>query len=223
MVYCFILTCWVPGFILRGVFGKRTPEAQRAWREKMGIVGIIGFLMGMVGFLTFGFTETVCGTQKLRIPGGQGNNGSLIINGYDYDFSNWKHPAAGSYFNGTTSPLYQDEWMAGGKDASFLFQNPNKHCLNVITPATGTGIDHQGNEMAWYFPCNLHDQNGTSPVNKTGDFQSTNCHTTSAARSNFGSVTPTAQIYYTWNRVQDTSRNLAVYKSCVPANVPDMY
>ena len=166
MVYCFLLTCWIPGFVLRGVFSKRTPEAQRAWREKMGIVGIVLFLMGLVGFLTFGFTQTVCGTQKLRIPGGQVNNGSLVINGYDYDFSTWRHPAAGTIFNGTTSPLYMDQYMAGGKDASFLFQNVNKNCLNVITPAEGTGINHKGNQMAWYFPCNIHDQNGTSPFAK---------------------------------------------------------
>ena len=220
MVYCFILTCWVPGFILRGVFGKRTPEAQRAWREKMGIVGIVLFLMGLVGFLTFGFTQTVCGTQKLRIPGGQVNNGSLVINGYDYDFSTWRHPAAGTIFNGTTSPLYMDQYMAGGKDASFLFQNVNKNCLNVITPAEGTGINHKGNQMAWYFPCNIHDQNGTSPVNNTGYPDNLNCHTSVAARTNFEQNTPTAQIYYTWPRVEDKKRNLAVYKSLVsPAGI----
>ena len=214
MVYCFLLTCWVPGFVLRGVFSKKTPEAQRAWREKMGIVGIVFSLMASVGFLTFGFTETVCGTQRLRIPGGQANNGSLIINGYDYDFSTWRHPAAGTYFNGTTSPLYLSQYMAGGMDASFLFQNVNKKCLNIITPAPGTGIQHDNNEMSWYFPCNTFNQNGTTPVNKTGVSDGTNCHTTSAARSNFHSVVPTAEIYYTWDRVHDPSRNLAVYKSC---------
>lgn len=96
MIYCWILTCLVPGFVLRGVFGaffvpslslrqhvpspplllplfarltlvstplfwaltkldfrsgfwlesgKRTPESQRAWREKMGLLLIIVLLM----------------------------------------------------------------------------------------------------------------------------------------------------------------------------------
>lgn len=78
MIYCWLLTCLVPGFVLRGVFGasplsppalcaparlaeteltypscvlssirigKRTPEAQRAWREKMGLLSIILLLM----------------------------------------------------------------------------------------------------------------------------------------------------------------------------------
>ncbi|WVW79845.1 hypothetical protein I302_101815 [Kwoniella bestiolae CBS 10118] len=213
MVYCYLLTFLVPGFVLRNVFGKRTPEAQRAWREKMGIVGIVAALMAIVGFVTFGFTQTVCGNQKLRIAGGEANNASLIINGYDYDLGNWRHPAAGTTFNGTTSPLYMDEYMAGGKDVSFMFQNVNRHCLGVITPASGTGINHQGDQMAWYFPCNIHDQNGTSAVNYTGYTDANNCHTTAKARSEFEAIVPTAEIYYTWSKVQDESRNLAVYRS----------
>ncbi|OCF32337.1 chitin synthase [Kwoniella heveanensis BCC8398] len=215
MVYCYLLTFLVPGFVLRNVFGKRTPEAQRAWREKMGIVGIVAALMAIVGFVTFGFTQTVCGNTELRIAGGGANNGSLVINGYDYDFSRWRHPAAGNTFNGSTSPLYMDEWMAGGKDASFLFQNVNRHCLGVITPASGSGIENDGTNMAWYLPCNLHDQNGTSALNLTGYTDSFQCHTSSKARQEFEAVVPTAQIYYTWGRVKDESRNLAVYKSAV--------
>ena len=214
MVYCFILTCWIPGFVLRGVFGKKTPEAQRAWREKIGIVSIVAYLMAVVGFLTFGFTQTVCGEQKLRIKGGEANNGSLVINGYDYDLAKWDHPAALPTFNGSTSPLYSDEWMAGGKDASFLFQNVNQHCKGIITPAQGSGIrtDNNGN-MGWYFPCNLHDQNGTSAVNITGYSEDTNCHLSS--RQQFSAYVPTAQIYYTWDMVANEKRNLAVYRSAV--------
>ncbi|KAK1920857.1 chitin synthase 3 [Papiliotrema laurentii] len=213
MVYCFLLTCWIPGFVLRGVFGKRTPEAQRAWREKIGIVSIVASLMAIVGFLTFGFTQTVCGNQKLRIKGGEANNGSLVINGYDYDLAAWKHPEALPMFNGTTSPLYMDEWMAGGKDASFLFQNVNLHCKGVITAARGSGITTQGDNLGWYFPCNLRDQNGTSAINKTGYSEDTNCHL--GARSQFAAYVPTAQIYYTWDMVKNPDRNLAVYKSAV--------
>jgi len=213
MMYCYLITCCVPGFVMRGVFNKTTPEAQRAWREKMGIVSIVLSLMAGVGFLTFGFTETVCGTQKLRINGGRANNGSLIINGYDYDFSNWKHPAVANYFNGSQNPLYMTGWMAGGQDASFLFQDVNEKCLNVIKPATGTGIQHSGNDMAWYFPCNLHGQNNTATTNLTGYQDSTNCHTSATARSQFAAIVPTAQIFYTWHQVKDERRNYAVYKA----------
>ena len=181
----------------------------------MGIVSIVLSLMAGVGFLTFGFTQTVCGDQKLRIKGGQANSGSLVINGYDYDFSSWKHPVALPAFNGSDSPLYMDNWNASGKDASFLFQNTNKHCFNIITPASGTGINHNGSNLAWYFPCNLHDQNGTSSVDLTGYADATNCHDDSGARSQFTAIAPTAEIYYSWDMVHDTNRNLAVYKSVV--------
>ena len=83
MIYCFLLTCWIPTFVIRSCCGRRTPEAQRAWREKMGLVSIVLGLMATVGFLTFGFTQTVCGDQRLRIKGGEANNGSLVINGFD--------------------------------------------------------------------------------------------------------------------------------------------
>ena len=216
MVYCFLLTCWIPGFVLRGVFGKKTPEAQRAWREKIGIVSICVYLMAAVGYLTFGFTQTVCGEQGLRIKGGEANNGSLVINGYDYDLARWQHPEALPTFNGSTSPLYMDEWMAGGKDASFLFQKVNQHCRGIITAAQGTGIRTDGNgNLGWYFPCNLHDQNGTSPANKTGYTEGTNCHLDSGARASFSGYVPTAQIYYTWDMVANEQRNLAVYRQAV--------
>ncbi|EIW69201.1 hypothetical protein TREMEDRAFT_39451 [Tremella mesenterica DSM 1558] len=217
MIYCYFLTCLVPGFVLRNVFGKRTPEAQRAWREKMGIVSIVASLMASVGFLTFGFTQTVCGQQKLRIKGGEVNNGSLIVNGYDYDFSRWNHPAVNGFFNGSQNPLYMDQYMAGGKDASFLFQNVNLKCRGVITPATGSGIQKSadGTELGWYFPCNLHQQNTSLPINKTGYTDATNCHTSNLARSEFQAIVPTAEIYYTWDMIHNTSRNLAAYKSVV--------
>jgi chitin synthase len=179
----------------------------------MGIVGIVAVLMAAVGFITFGFTQTVCGDQALRIRGGEANNGSLVINGYAYDFSRFEHPAILPYFNGTTNPLYSDEWQAGGKDASFLFQNVNQKCKGIITPAAGSAIISSGDNMAWYFPCNLHDQNGTSAINITGYELDTNCHRTAKARSSFGAERPAGQVYYTWDMVKNPQRNLAVYKS----------
>lgn len=215
MVYCYLLTVCVPGFVLRGVFGKHTREAQRAWREKIGLVSLVVMLMAVVGFVTFGFTQTVCGATGLRIKGGEANSGYLIINGYAYDFSTWNHPAAGTYFNGSTNPLYTDQWMAGGKDASFLFQKTNDHCSGILTPATGTTITYNGTNMGWYFPCNLHDQNDTSAVNITGYDSSTNCHDSLAARTSFAETHPSGEIYYTWGQIRNSSRNLIVYESSV--------
>lgn len=53
MIYCRAITICFPSPILRCV-GMRTAERQRAWREKIGILGIILLFMAGVGFLTFG-------------------------------------------------------------------------------------------------------------------------------------------------------------------------
>lgn len=215
MIYCFIITCWIPPFILSGVFGKKTPEAQRAFREKMGIVAICAFLMGIVGFITFGFTQVVCGNHGLRVKGGEVNNASMILNGNVYDLGLWKHPAVqDSPFNGTTSPLWMDEWMAGGKDMSFLFQNVNKKCLGLLTPGPAAPAEMKGPDdtMAWYFPCNLYEQNTTLPVNKTGYQDRANCHISPSARSELGKIDASGIVYYTWEQVENPNRNLAVYK-----------
>lgn len=180
----------------------------------MGLVSIVAILMALVGFFTFGFTQTVCGTQPLRIAGGQANNATLIVNGYAYDLGNWRHPAAGTAFNGTTNPLFLEQYMAGGKDASFLFQKVNQKCFGLIRPAQGSAItSNAAGEMGWYFPCNLHLQNSSLPTNFTGVERATNCHTSNNARANFSATVPTAEIYYTWDRIQNSNRNWGVYKS----------
>lgn len=53
MIYCRAITCCFPAPILRCV-GMQTPERQRAWREKIGILSIVLLFMAGVGFLTFG-------------------------------------------------------------------------------------------------------------------------------------------------------------------------
>ncbi|EEB98716.1 hypothetical protein MPER_01727, partial [Moniliophthora perniciosa FA553] len=65
MVYCYLLTFWIPPFLMTSC-GLRSPEQQRAWREKIGLVSIILVLMAGVGFITFGFTQAVCGKPPNR-------------------------------------------------------------------------------------------------------------------------------------------------------------
>ncbi|WFC93830.1 chitin synthase [Malassezia brasiliensis] len=57
MIYSWLTTICIPNPVLK-VFGIKTPEQQRAWREKMGLIWIILVIMGLVGYITFGFTET---------------------------------------------------------------------------------------------------------------------------------------------------------------------
>lgn len=211
-IYCYIITCWIPHFMLRAC-GIRTPDAQRAWREKIGLIGIILLEMSGVGFITFGFTETVCGIPPNRFHQGQIQNNSVIIHGYDYDFSNFKHPAVGP-FNGSTNPLLYGGWDLASNDASFLFQITNDNCLGIITRANGSSITGSGQLLDWYFPCNVYNpQSNAQNVSGYGD--STNCHVSSTARQGLAAMKPEGEVYYTWDDVAAPDRNLAVFESKV--------
>ncbi|GJE89689.1 glycosyltransferase family 2 protein [Phanerochaete sordida] len=212
-IYCYVITCWVPPPLLR-VCGIRTPEQQRAWREKIGLLSIIAALMAAVGFLTFGFTETVCGKPPNRFHAGSIENASVIIHGYDYDFSKFKHPAGGP-FNGQTNPLLEGNWHVAGADISFMFQNVNQNCKGLITKAANSSISGDSTDPQWYFPCNVYNQFGNSQINLTGYDQSTNCHLSSTSRSQLSSIEPQGQVYYTWDDVRNSGRNLAVFESSV--------
>lgn len=227
-IYCYIITIWAPAWLLNlfgtylcstswkvsdGLAGLRSPEQQRAWREKMGLIAIIACLMAAVGFITFGFTETVCGTPPNRFHSGEVGNSSVIIHGEDYDFSKFNHPAAGDTFDGHTNPLFEGGWGAAGGDISFLFQNTNQHCLNLITKSNTSSITGSQNQLDWYFPCNIYNQFGTSSINSTNYGSSTSCHVSSTARSQLASMSPQGQVYYTWDDVRNSNRNLAVFES----------
>lgn len=231
MMYCYVITFCCPSPLLKcfgaslliaidgGAVlilvtpGLRSKDRQRAWREKIGLLGIILLTMAFVGYLTFGFTNSVCGKPPLRYRTGKIEGGSMIYHGYNYDMDKFVHPPAAG-INGGTNPLY-DLFAAGGKDGSFLFQTVNEKCLGIITPATGTGIVSEGERMGWYFPCNLYNQYGSSPVNKTGYAEGRMCHTTSDARSQFSAMKPLGQVYYLWDDLKNSSRNLGVYNGCV--------
>ena len=169
--------------------------------------------MAIVGFITFGFTEVVCGTQPNRFQSGTIDTASVIIHGYDYDFSRFNHPQVGN-FNGRTNPLFEGNWGAAGADISFMFQNVNQNCRQFIKKASNSSITGDNGNVDWYFPCNIYNQYGTSGVNLTNYDQRTTCHTTSRARSLLAEMQPQGQVYYTWENIRNSSRNLAVYESC---------
>ena len=179
----------------------------------MGLLSIILTLMAGVGFLTFGFTQAVCGTPPVRFRTGTVGNGSVIIHGYDYDFSKFRHPAAGSTFNGQTNPLLEGNWGVAGADISFMFQNVGGHCRGLITAASNSSIPSANGDLQWYFPCNVFNQFGTSGLNLTGYDSPTNCHVTSNARQLLSQIAPQGQVYYTWDDVKNPARNLAVFES----------
>jgi chitin synthase len=187
----------------------------------MGLIGVILVLMAGVGFLTFGFTEAVCGKPPTRFHGGAIDaahieNTSVVIHGSSYSFADFKHPAVPGVFDGKANPLTSGGWNLAGNDASFLFQKVNQNCLGIITKASGSTISGANNFLDWYFPCNVYSQYGAGGANLTGYETGANCHFSQQSETLFNQMMkPNGQVYYTWDDVKNPNRNLAVFESYV--------
>lgn len=214
-VYCAIITFWCPGAVLK-CFGKPAKAQQRAWREKMGLISIIMLICAFVGFLTFGFTQAVCGSPTQRMKANHIGGGFMIFHGRAYNLEGSHHPATIDFPAGR-NVLYDLPEKNGGKDGSFLFQNVNGHCKGLITPADGSTIptDKSGS-MAWYFPCRVFSQDGSTKPNFTDpEYLGHQCHTSASARHDFYTLKVTGEVYFSWDDVKNHSRNLMVYSSSV--------
>ncbi|XXG94573.1 Chitin synthase 4 [Hypoxylon texense] len=222
-VYCAIVTFWCPDFILAWC-GFRSKAQRRAWREKMGLISIILYIMAFVGFLTFGFQQTVCASPGVRLHVNDVSDGYMIFHGVAYDLTRSGHPPAdgiplkqdGTYAN----ILYDTPITYGGMDGSFLFQNVNGKCKGLITLADGSDVPHDSgdpDELAWYFPCTAINQDGSSKPNFTWPYYTGYaCHTTQEARDTFYlDLHGTGDVFYTWDDIKNSSRNLVVYSGNV--------
>lgn len=214
-VYCAMVTFWCPGFILK-CFGKPAKAQQRAWREKMGLISVILLICGFVGFLTFGFTEAVCGRQSVMLRVNHVDTGYMIFHGSAYNLDNSRHPAAhGILLN--QNVLYDLPEKYGGMDGSFMFQNVNGACKGLITLAPGSDVptNSQG-DLAWYFPCNAYNQDGSSKPNETIPYYlGYGCHTTVNSRKAFYNLRSSGEVFYTWEDIRNQTRNLMVYSGNV--------
>ena len=217
-IYCAILTFWAPGAIL-ACFGKPQKAQQRAWREKMGLISIILLIATFVGFLTFGFTQAVCGTPLPTFEVNEVGVDHMIFHGIAYNLDKMQHPGAPGIANGQ-NPLYNPPWNSGGQDGSFLFQNVNGACKNLITKAPGSDVptDNDGN-LAWYFPCTTFNQDGSTSPNLTVPYYlGYACHLSGPARQAF--YTPSilasaGDVVFSWDHVKNNSRNLTVFSGSV--------
>ncbi len=223
MIYCYVLTICCPSPFLR-CFGIRTPEQQRAWREKIGLLGIIALSMAAVGFLTFGFTQAVCPKPPNRYVAGAVDLGSTIFNGQNYDMNRFYHPQVGPFVaNGPfnrSSPTYSDPWLTGGKDGSLLFQRVDGACLGQIRarPNSNVALTAAGGPQQ-YFPCYIINQNDSS-IFYRGTSADQMCHS-GTPRTDFltkgqgNEWKQQGQVYYTWENITNPRRNLAVWRGSV--------
>lgn len=220
-VYCAVVTFWAPDFVL-ACFGMPARAQRRAWREKMGLVSIILLIMGFVGFITFGFTQVVCGSPPPRLRVNHVDNGYMIFHGTAYNLVNSHHPPAAGIprrLDGSgANVLYDLPQKHGGQDGSFLFQNVNGKCKGLITKAKGSDVpsDDDGN-LAWYFPCTTFNQDGSTKPNLTIPYYlGYACHTTASARNTFYlDLKQSADVYFKWDDIRNNSRNLVVYSGNV--------
>ena len=219
-IYCAIVTFWCPDAILK-CFGKPAKAQQRAWREKMGLISLILVICGFVGFLTFGFTQVVCGSPTPRLKINHVEYPFLIIHGRAYNFYENKHPPAPgvpkSPGSSGTHILQLPGNPQGGKDMSFLFQNVNGECKGLIEPAANSVVptDNHGN-MAWYFPCKSINQDGSTKPNTTWEFEpGVACHTSARGRQTYYNLKVSGEVYFTWDDIKNKTRNLVVYSGNV--------
>lgn len=214
LVYCYIVTFWAPGALLK-LCGMPKKERQVAWREKCGLISIILMLGAIIAFITFGFTQTVCNNTSIRMRNNEISSGYLIIDGKAFDLTSSSHPAAAGITAGT-NVLYPPI-NAGGMDASFLFQNVNGNCKGLITPRDNCTIPYDDLNLAWYMPCKLFNQDGSSQPNFTESeyYDGWGCHTSETARDAYYSLVATGDVYFTWDDIKNSSRNLVVYSGTV--------
>ncbi|KAF2459896.1 chitin synthase 4 [Lineolata rhizophorae] len=214
--YCAVVTFWCPNAIL-SCFGKTQKAQQRAWREKMGLISIILIICAFVGFLTFGFTQTVCGNgggERLRVN--KVDRGFMIFHGKAYDLARSQHPQVRAIPDGA-NVLFDLPEKHGGQDGSFLFQNVNGACKDLITKADDASVPTNDNgDLAWYFPCKTFNQDGSSKPNMTEEYYyGYACHTYKAAREPFYDLRSFGDVYFTWDDITNSSRNLMVWSGDV--------
>lgn len=210
-VYCAIITFWCPGAVMK-CFGMPQKAQQRAWREKVGLVSIILLICTFVGYLTFGFTETVCPSNgNVRLRANEVGNGYMIIHGKAYDLTRSKHPLARGVPSGA-NVLFDLPEKHGGQDGSFLFQNVNGACKGLITAKDNSGIPSVNGNLGWYFPCRTFNQDGSTKANTTFlEYEGFQCHTSDNARKAYYGLRNAGDVYFTWNDIRNSSRNLMVW------------
>ncbi|CCK72498.1 uncharacterized protein KNAG_0K01330 [Huiozyma naganishii CBS 8797] len=203
--YCYFATFAVPSRLLI-YFGMKKAERRMAWREKVALLTIILYLGLFVSFLTFQLTRTLCNESRVYMKPENIDGQYLIVGGNIFNFQGTQDTEISIDLQNNT---FLGPFNASGKDASFLFQNVNGHCLNVITPSKDSKIPHdsEGN-MERYFPY-VMTKDGVLEENKWN-------HThLEAQRNDYYSLRSVATVFFTWEEIRNSKRNLIVYNGAV--------
>ena len=86
----------------------------------------------------------------------------------------------------------------------------------MILPRDNCSIPYDGDELAWYMPCRLFSQDGSDEVNNTfAYYDGWACHTSETAREAYYLLKVNGDVYFTWDDIKNSSRNLVVYSGNV--------
>jgi chitin synthase len=120
--FVWLLTWWVPPFVIKWIVGTPRKDVREAWREKLAINLLIWLSCGGVMFFMIGFPELICprqdvySLQELSAYNGQGNSKSYVaMRGVVYDLASFTPHHYPSIV--PTKALKQ----YAGKDATNLF------------------------------------------------------------------------------------------------------
>ncbi|EPB90013.1 hypothetical protein HMPREF1544_03125 [Mucor circinelloides 1006PhL] len=64
----FLCTCCYPPYIIRVWFGKSNKNMQQAWREKVTLCYLVGFLCGLLAYVIYGLNVDLCPRDRLSYP-----------------------------------------------------------------------------------------------------------------------------------------------------------
>lgn len=130
MLWVRICTFWIPEVLLIKWGGLKRPDVRLAWREKVALVCIAGWLSGIMIFLIVGFGKLLCPTQAVYSHKELAAETSLFvaINGVVWDLRSLDH----SQFPG--NDVFQAMY---GQDASVFFPRRDAlgTCLNSMANA----------------------------------------------------------------------------------------
>ncbi|KAL1915802.1 uncharacterized protein VTP21DRAFT_6190 [Calcarisporiella thermophila] len=213
-LYCYVMTFYAPPILLSAC-GKRSLLVQRAWRDKMGLISVIIFISALIGYLSFGFNQSICDLTIPRVHASELAPGVVASNGNAYLLDDFRHPAAYN-IPANSNPLYPPV-NASGKDISFLFQKVNQRCLNQIRvkPGVDWGQDING-RVPNYFPCVFFDRKIRQVPNPKLNPHRIGCHTSDEARLAYYALHPLGKLYYTWEDLKkEREKTLIVYNNDV--------
>ncbi|KAL5035310.1 hypothetical protein BDV3_005263 [Batrachochytrium dendrobatidis] len=210
------LTWWIPTCLISCLFGKRRPDVQIAWREKVALCTLIFLMCATMLFLIVGLGQVLCPKQNILSEGEVSTHNSLtdayvIINGNYYDIKDIvkSHVQTSSSFIGSAAFVS----TVLGRDVSAMFYPanlPQKYCPNMRLPAGWDSVyqrNNQGTPQTWYYHTNGQNPSVPPPdyIGAMTYMKKGQVARSSDWMSSFTSSDSNHKLIVAWGRVYDIS------------------